>query len=157
MYLLLTDQLPFKLPADLAWESNRIFEEELTPPSEFNPDVNQSLDRIVSTCLKKIPQDRYASANELLTALESWNPKDESNRSPHGSSQSDFSKVALGDRPLSGDKEKARDMVRKAFALKDDGRLADAADALEEALNKSPDVREKYANQVKLWRCGISM
>ena len=36
-------------------------------------------------------------------------------------------------------------------------RLADAADLMEEAFNKSPELRQKYAHQVKLWRCGISM
>jgi serine/threonine-protein kinase len=25
------------------------------------------------------------------------------------------------------------------------------------AFNKSPELRQKYAHQVKLWRCGISM
>lgn len=44
--------------------------------------------------------------------------------------------------------------IKKA---KDDGRLFEAADIMEEAFNKSPSLRQKYANQVRLWRCGISM
>jgi serine/threonine-protein kinase len=40
---------------------------------------------------------------------------------------------------------------------KDEGRLFEAADIMEEAFNKSPSLREKYSNQVRLWRCGISM
>jgi serine/threonine-protein kinase len=51
----------------------------------------------------------------------------------------------------------ATDLVRKAFEARGAGRLAEAADLMEEAFNKSPELREKYASQVKLWRCGISM
>ena len=40
---------------------------------------------------------------------------------------------------------------------KEDGKLFDAADVMEEAFNKSPSLRQKYANQVRLWRCGVSM
>src|SRR5207237_9521609 len=77
MYLLLTDRLPFKLPDDLTWTSNRLFEEELVPPSEFNADVNRGLDKIVRKCLGKEPEERYATAKELLAVLESWSPKEE--------------------------------------------------------------------------------
>jgi hypothetical protein len=48
-------------------------------------------------------------------------------------------------------------MARNAIELKKNGRLSDAADLMEEAFNKSPDLRAKYAQHVKLWRCGISM
>ena len=40
---------------------------------------------------------------------------------------------------------------------KEEGQLFDAADMMEEAFNKSPFLREKYANRVRLWRCGVSM
>jgi serine/threonine-protein kinase len=50
-----------------------------------------------------------------------------------------------------------QDLVQKAFKARQAGRLADAADMMEEAFNRSPELRQKYANQVKLWRCGISM
>jgi serine/threonine-protein kinase len=37
------------------------------------------------------------------------------------------------------------------------GRLTEAADLMEEAFNRSPDMRGKYERQVKLWRNGIAM
>ena len=48
--------------------------------------------------------------------------------------------------------------TRRALPLaqKRAGKLGDAADIMEEAFNKWPDLRGKYANYVKLWRCGIS-
>ena len=46
---------------------------------------------------------------------------------------------------------------RACFKSRQVGRLAEAADLMEEAFNKSPELRQKYAHQVKLWRCGISM
>jgi serine/threonine-protein kinase len=48
----------------------------------------------------------------------------------------------------------ARIAINKA---KQEGRLFEAADLMEEAFNKSPSLRMKYADQVRLWRCGISM
>ena len=49
------------------------------------------------------------------------------------------------------------ELVDKALEARRSGRLGEAADLMEEAFNKSPDLRDKYAHQVKLWRCGISM
>jgi hypothetical protein len=51
----------------------------------------------------------------------------------------------------------AEQMASEALQMKKTGRLGDAADIMEEAFNKWPQLRGKYANQVKLWRCGISM
>ena len=54
--------------------------------------------------------------------------------------------------------ERARDMVYHALkTAREDGRLADAADLMEEAFNLQPGLREKYASRVKLWRAGVSM
>jgi eukaryotic-like serine/threonine-protein kinase len=157
MYLLLTDRLPFNFPQEVSWNSQRLFEEELVPPSEFNADVNRGLDNIVCKCLSKEPEHRYVTAKELLVALESWSPKEERRLRNLSSSQPDFSKAALGSPAPSPHRRSERDILKRAFSLRDEGRLADAADALEEALNKAPELRERYANQVKLWRCGISM
>jgi serine/threonine-protein kinase len=40
---------------------------------------------------------------------------------------------------------------------RDVGTLADAADLMEEAFNKWPELRNKYEYQLKIWRRGISM
>jgi serine/threonine-protein kinase len=54
--------------------------------------------------------------------------------------------------------EEAHRLVRTALKkAKEEGHLFDAADIMEEAFNKSPSLRQKYSEQVRLWRCGISM
>ena len=49
-------------------------------------------------------------------------------------------------------------MVKEAFQLaRDNGRLNEAADMLEETLNKWPSLRIEYEGQVRLWRKGVLM
>lgn len=74
LYLLLTDKLPFHFPADATWDAPDLFEGSFLPPSEINPDANKALDHIVLKALQKHPEDRYATAKELLDALEYWKP-----------------------------------------------------------------------------------
>ena len=158
LYLLLTDQLPIELPPDLGWGTVKNLELDLPAPvSDFNPDANKSLDRIVAKALSFAPVDRYQTADEMLHALDRWKPGNEkSGLSPH-SMQSEIGKSALGAGMSSPNKSKADGMAREAIELKRAGKLAEAADLMEEAFNKWPELREKYATQVKLWRRGISM
>jgi serine/threonine-protein kinase len=155
LYLLLTDQLPYNVPADLGWGSNKLFKESIRPPSEFNADVNRALDVIVAKALRFDVSERYQNAMEMLDALERWKP----GQRPTSSKQMapDFSKEALGHPQLSRNEELGDEMARQSIELKRQGRLSEAADMMEEAFNKWPDLRHKYAPQVKLWRCGISM
>ena len=156
LYLLLTDRLPFEMPADVSWGSKNLFAKPVSPPSEINPDVNRALDSILMKTLEKKVDNRYPTAKELLTALESWKPTGiESTHMPKTLS-SEPSKAVLG-MPSPADGGIAKDLAQKAFKARQAGRLADAADLMEEAFNKSPELRQKYAHQVKLWRCGISM
>lgn len=155
LYLLLTDRLPFEMPANVSWSTKNLFVKPALPPSEINPDVDRSLDAIVHRTLEKRADDRYPTAKELLTALENWQPTTrELERQSTVSSSG--SKSILGI-PSPVDQGLAKDLARKAFEARSAGRLADAADLMEEAFNKSPQLREEYASQVKLWRCGISM
>jgi hypothetical protein len=39
-------------------------------PSELRPEVGPALDRLVLRCLKERPEDRWASAEQTLAALE---------------------------------------------------------------------------------------
>ena len=51
LYLLLTDQLPFKLPSDLGWGTRNLFKQPLRPASDINAEVDKSLDRILASAL----------------------------------------------------------------------------------------------------------
>lgn len=157
LYLLLTDQLPFNLNNDLGWGPNDAFNKKVVPPSEINPEVNKALDRIIIKTLEKNPSDRFQNASELLDALERWKPGTDPVPSRQRLHQSEVSKPTLGMDVLSPNKDAGEKMAKNALDMKRAGRLGDAADAMEEAFNKWPELREKYAQQVKLWRCGISM
>jgi serine/threonine-protein kinase len=158
LYLLLTDQLPYKLSNEMGWGPNDAFAAAFTPASDLNPDVNPSLDRIIAKCLEKDAAKRFQTAGDLLNALGNWKPGSETipKRRP-SSATSEGSKPALGMVISSPNQSEAEKMAKNAVGLKNTGRLQDAADLMEEAFNKWPDLRDKYEPQVKLWRCGISM
>src|SRR5207249_826399 len=103
------------------------------------------------------PAARHPSARELLQDLESWQPGLSSQATPQSVDSSDMSKMALG-RHSPADEGKARAMAVAAVQLaKQAGRLTEAKDLLEEALNKCPDLREQYEYQLRLWHRGIVM
>jgi serine/threonine protein kinase len=157
MYLLVTDRLPFKMPTDFGWGKGVEIEGNLTPASEINFDANLALDRILQKTLQFKASDRYQSATELLNALEAWKPGAEKVSQKLPPTSVGMSKTALGPEHTAPDRENAEVMAREALNYKKTGRLSDAADAMEEAFNKWPELRGKYEHQVKLWRCGISM
>jgi serine/threonine protein kinase len=158
LYLLLTDQFPYRLSTEMGWGPNDAFDKGFTPASSVNPEVNQSLDRIIARTLEKDPAKRFQTAGDLLAALESWKPGSElipaKKKNYLGS---EVSKPVLGAKISQPDQSEAEKMAKNAISLKGEGRLHDAADVMEEAFNKWPDLRAKYEPQVKLWRCGISM
>ena len=156
LYLLLTDKLPFPLPPNATWDAPDLFDGSFPPPSEINPDANKALDRIVLKALEKRPEARYATAKELLDALEHWKPATSESASAATFVSSEASKTVLGEQSPANERS-AESRVERAFQAKQAGRLSEAADLMEEAFNKSQKLRSKYANQVKLWRCGISM
>lgn len=156
LYLLLTDKLPFPAPADAAWDAPNFFDQSFLPPSEINPDANKALDEIVHKALEKRTEDRYPTAKNLLDALERWKPGTPGTPITAKLLSSEASKAILGANPQASEKS-ANLLVERAFNARLAGRLADAADLMEEAFNNSQELRSKYAHQVKLWRCGISM
>jgi eukaryotic-like serine/threonine-protein kinase len=156
LYLLLTDRLPFEMPAGVSWGSKNLFDKPVSPPSETNPDVNHTLDSIVMKTLEKQADKRYPTAKELLTALESWEPTGTDSTQKPKTLSSEPSKTVLG-MQSPADERVAKDLAQRAFRARQTGRLGEAADLMEEAFNKSPELRKKYVHQVKLWRCGISM
>jgi len=156
LYLLLTDRLPVEMPDGTNWNSKHLFDKPITPPTEINPAISKSLEKVVMHALDKSPEKRFPTARELLHDLDAARLYDEATPAPGRSASSDASKTVLGS-PSPTDGSHGRALVDKALEARRAGRLGEAADLMEEAFNKSPELRQKYARQVKLWRCGISM
>ena len=158
LYLLLTDQLPFDVNPDLGWSNKKAFAKDLIPPSSWNMEVDPILEKIVLRCLELDPSKRYQNAIDLLQALDGWRvPTPTKEPGSKQSISSDASKSVLGPHSPVNHEEGQRLAKMAIEKAKREGRLVDAADIMEEAFNKSPSLRQKYANQVRLWRRGISM
>ncbi len=156
MYLLLTDQLPFpELDASEFAIGNR-WKRPITPPSRLNIDVDPSLDSIILKALTLNPKDRYQNAGAMLADLTAWKKKEPTGEKKLPSSVT-VSKIALGQR-TAPDVNNAEKMIAKAFHLAiDAGKLIEAADILEEAVNAAPAMRLRYEYQIQLWRKGVVM
>lgn len=157
LYLLLTDSLPYEINPALGWSNQLAIDETPSPPSEFNVQVNNALDKIVMRCLAPRPDDRYANASALISALDLWKPGQTKKTLQPSATPMRSSKDALGagTAPNETEAEKlAGEAIRRA---KENGMLMDAADLMEEAFNLWPSLRQKHATRVQLWRRGISM
>ena len=154
IYLLLTDQLPYTNLDEDEFVKGKHWERPIIPPSGLNIDIDPTLDSIVLKTLAVNPDDRYNDAMELLEDLSRWKNRKVGKLkpiSPHSS------KSALGERtPL--DKVNAEKMIKEAMKMSaESGRLMEAADMLEEAVNAAPEFRQRYKYQISLWRRGITM
>lgn len=155
LYLMLTDRFPFPIESRLDLTSGKCWKHEMVPASRYNSRVDATLDAILARSLEIKPADRYPDSMALLDALKEWEPsaskkvgKAKSNADEHKSALGIVTKFAQTD---------AEVMVAEALKLsKDVGKLMEAADLLEEALKKAPNLRQKYEYQVKLWRSGKS-
>jgi serine/threonine-protein kinase len=156
LYLLLTDRLPFCEVNESASIDSTRFERPIIPPSRLNIQVDPYLDQIVLKCIAVNPQDRYQNAMDVLRELDQWKPQPILTSKQGSTATSEASKTALGiASPI--DREKATEMVEQAKELaRERGKLMEAADLMEEALNKWPDLRQKYEYLIKIWRRGIS-
>jgi serine/threonine-protein kinase len=74
LYLLTTGKHPFRGEHPGATVQNICSEHGPTPPSAFLPDYPSALEEVVLKALAKAPDQRFASANEMLTALEDAMP-----------------------------------------------------------------------------------
>jgi eukaryotic-like serine/threonine-protein kinase len=158
LYLLLTDRLPYAEPDSLDAAESRQFDREIIPASRLNIQVDPFLEGIVTRSLAMQPEKRYGSAREMLGDLMKWSLRPVTPAAgPKQVPGSDVSKSALGlHSPV--DEKHAREMVDRAVRLaRETGMLNDAADMLEEAFNKWPDLRIDYASQLQLWRRGVTM
>lgn len=156
LYLLLTDRLPYAEVGEVEFQKGSFASTPLTPPSAIHLRVDEVLDGIVLKALHASPQQRYADAHQMYADLERWRPFVK-HASEGDTSLSHVSKTALGPLALV-DVEGGRRLAAKAIGLaRTHGRLSDAADLIEEAFTKSPELRERYASLVLLWRKGIVM
>lgn len=157
LYFLLTDKLPFPSLDERSISDASRFVQKLRPASLYNIQVDPTLDSIVSKCLAKENKDRYTDAKELLQSLGTWKPVQLHRTPTTDSINENISKTAFGDHsPI--DKVAVAATIKNAIRLsKEPSKLPLAADILEEAINKDPDLRQQYGSQLKLWRRGISM
>jgi serine/threonine-protein kinase len=155
LYLLLTDEMPFPMLGQHDVEDAARFLRPIRPPSIYNVNVDGGLESVIFRCLAAKPADRYSNARELLRDLEKWKPGYEAlgtsvSQSPRGS------KTAIAQRSLHDLKDEAGHALREAITMAEDPtRLMAAADLLEEAISKDPDLRLRYGSQLQLWRKGI--
>lgn len=156
LYMLLTDKLPFDAPSSWTPDQRSARRIQFVAPSQINPDADKAIDEIVQCALNDDPQKRFPTAREMLTALEEWRPASTVHSQGSASSDGSMSKSVLGI-PPSRDDASALEYARRALEAQKQGRLSEAADLMEEAFNKSPDLRSKHERQVRLWRCGIAM
>ena len=178
LYLLLSDCFPYEIGPDFSLVAPSDFNKPPRPLSELNLDVDAGLSSIVARSIAKEPHDRYPDARALLDALDAFaenkthagsagNAETESHAEIAESAEpgrfqplADTGRDAPTARPnlRTPSPERVREMVRLALkTAREDGRLADAADLMEEAFNLQPGLREKYVSRVKLWRAGVSM
>jgi eukaryotic-like serine/threonine-protein kinase len=74
LYLLTTGKHPFRGEHPGATVQNICAAHGPTPPSAFLPDYPAALEQVVLKALAKEPDQRFATANEMLTALETAMP-----------------------------------------------------------------------------------
>jgi serine/threonine protein kinase/formylglycine-generating enzyme required for sulfatase activity/dienelactone hydrolase len=75
LYQMLTGQLPFKGDYDQAIVYS-ILNEDPEPMTSLRPDVPEAIAEIIHRALSKEPDDRFATANELLDALKATRKSD---------------------------------------------------------------------------------
>jgi serine/threonine-protein kinase len=157
-YLLLTDRFPYADALDLEDPGAGPGARPLTPARSLNARVDRHLDSIVAACLTPGASDRIANAMELLDKLKGWTPaiRNQEMKSLAGSELSDVAKDVHG-KDSALDEQTARRMIEEALALaRYVGKLDEAADLMEEALNKWPRLRVDYEYKVKIWRRGVA-
>ena len=139
LYLILTDRLPYGDASDDGCGDTVRFDRKLVPPSRINLDVDEILDHIVLRTLSQQPELRQADAGELLADLERWKTL---RRGAPAAVKSvcapDDTKSALGSLREEDDERGAK-MARDALEMaRSTGRLGEAADLMEQAMNVCP-------------------
>lgn len=154
LYLLLTDTLPFPMLGQRDVENASRFLRPIRPPSMYNAQVDPALESVIFRCLAAKPGDRYSNAGELLKDLEIWEQRFTdpvaSVSEFHATKSSEFGESAT---ELN---RQARVELKEALKIaQDPTKLTLAADLLEEAISKDPNLFERFGGQLRDWRRGI--
>ena len=88
IYELLTGQRAFHRPTAVETLS-AILRDEPVPLVSIRGDVSDVFQRVISRCLEKVPEQRFASTRELATALDALTPDSSAPVAPSGTSLSD--------------------------------------------------------------------
>ncbi len=148
MYLLLTDHLPYDDLSDMDFGRGYHWRHPIPPPRSLNIDIPASLEVITMRALSVNPEERYFDARELLLDLQSWVKSRKGQKT-----------AVQGSEEISSiHNSSPHAKIKEAFKISSEpGRLMEAADLMEEALNADPEYRKQYEYQLILWRKGISM
>ncbi|MET7281704.1 serine/threonine-protein kinase [Kribbella sp. NPDC005582] len=103
----------------------------LHPPSEFDPRIDEELDRILLATLAPLPRDRTASAVELAEQL------------------------AARRRTTKSPAERAQELAAEAVEAAGAGALERAVELMEQAFVLAPDLRVQYWLDLARWRRGV--
>lgn len=69
IYEMATGRLPFDGDTAVSVALSHI-EEEITPPSAYNPEIPEGLERIILKCTKKDPAERYQNVDDLIADMQ---------------------------------------------------------------------------------------
>lgn len=129
------------------------FRQPLLPPSKYNDDADADLDRIVLATLEIDSWQRPATARSLADAL-AQRRQTIGRVSGRGPARSDES-AALSSTSRAPAR-RARHLADEALALaRHPSTLNQAADLMEEAVNLSLRLHERYLPSLTLWRRGV--
>jgi len=154
LYRLLTDRFPYPEMVHQGFGSGHNFVAELASPRAYNVLVDADLEDIVLKCLAIDRQDRFVDANVLRSRLAAWSPPEPEKAS--GSQDSTFAASKLTATRDVKAQARLEQQIRDAFRLaKTSGHLDTAADLLESAIAKSPDLRARHGSRLVQWRRGV--
>ena len=114
MHEMLTGRRLYKRDTDFAMMM-AIVQEQVAPPSVQRPDVSPELDHLVLTALEKDPNKRFATAADMIEAIESLAAREHHVMS--GTALGKFMRDLFGDRPEPWLEIQAREEETKAITV----------------------------------------
>jgi serine/threonine protein kinase len=124
--------------------ADRIQRDEMRPLAvrdELVRHYGDGLLEIIDRAMAVAVEDRFQSASEMLGVL----------------SESAETGQAVTRTVQRSPMEFSEKLAAKALALRDSGKLAEAATLMDEAVRDWPELRTRYGRMIELWRKGIQM